>query len=240
MNNNGTYWLSNSSGVIHFEKNLQISPLGKLLNEKLTKLLEFEVVASYLLVHERCITIGIKERGKEGGMFGTVFEYYEENIFCMRNATCQCIWDALCESMAEMGVPQLNLYVDSQHASKKLHIEIYDFVKRSRFGFFMDYPVELEQELRRKYPDVQVSLRVKDDIQYYYLIFATEEDLDRAKRVYGIENMNHFIWELCKREDTYGVFREPIPMPEVLTKQEVIRTGRAMEIMRENLKFPGL
>ena len=72
--NNGTYWLSNSSGVIHFEKNLQISPLGKLLNEKLTKLLEFEVVASYLLVNERCITIGIKERGKEGGMFGTVFE----------------------------------------------------------------------------------------------------------------------------------------------------------------------
>ena len=240
MNSNETYWLSNSSDVIHFEKDLQISPLGKLVNKKLTKLLGFEVVASCLETNEEWIFITIKERGKEGGAFGTLFRCDEKNIFCMRNATCQCIWDALCESLAEMGVPQLNLYVDSQHASKKLHIEIYDFVKRSRFGFFMDYPVELEQELRRKYPDVQVSLRVKDDIQYYYLIFATEEDLDRAKRVYGIENMNHFIWELCKREDTYGVFREPIPMPEVLTKQEVIRTGRAMGIMRENLKFSGL
>ena len=240
MNNNGTYWLSGSSKVLHFEKNLQISPLGKLLNEKLTKLLEFEVVASYLSDNEEYIIICIKERGKEGDSYGLVFNCVEENILRIQNATCQCIWNALCESLAEMGVPQLNLYVDSQHVSKKLRIEIYDFVKRSRFGFFMDYPVELEQELRRKYPDVHVSLRCKDFLQYYYLIFATEEDLDRAKRVYGIENMNDFVWELCKREDTYGVFREPIPMPEVLTKQEVIRTGRAMEIMRENLKFSGL
>ena len=238
--NNGTYWLSGSSEVLHFEKNLQISPLGKLFNEKLTKLLEFEVVASYLLDNGEWISICIKERGKEGDSYGSVFNCEEENILRIQNATCQCIWNTLCESLAEMGVSQLNLYVDSQHASKKLCIKIYDFVKRSRFGFFMDYPVELEQELRRKYPDVHVSLRCKDFLQYYYLIFATEEDLDRAKRVYGIENMNHFIWELCKREDTYGVFREPIPMPEVLTKQEVIRTGRAMGIMRENLKFPGL
>lgn len=241
MNNNNIYVLSNSSEAIHFEEDIQVTRLGKLFNDKLTKLLRFEVVASNLMINRDWISIVIKERGKEGGSFGSVFDCIENNILCIQNAICQCIWNALCESLTEMCLQQLDLFVTPHNTiTKKLHVTIYDFVKRSRVGFFMDNAVYLENELKSKYSDVTVSLRFKDDIQYYYLIFSTIEDLDKATQVYGIENMNNFIWNLCKKNDLYHVFNQPIPAPMVTTKQEILRNGKAMEIILNNPNFSGL
>ena len=241
MNNTGIYFLSNSSEEVHFEKDIQISPLGKLFNDKLTQRLRFEVVASNLMIGQDWISIVIKERGQEGGAFGSVFSYTENNILCMQNAICQCIWKALCESLTEMCLEQLDLYVTPLNTiTKKLRVTIYDFVRRSRFGFFMDHAVGLENALKSKYSDVSFSFRVKDDIQYYYLIFLTDEDMRKATQKYGIENINHFVWELCKQDDPYHVFDQPLPLPVVSTKQEIIKSGAAMAIMRENLKFDTL
>lgn len=241
MNNHDIYFLSDSSEVLHFEKDIHVSQLGKLFNDKLTKLLRFEVVASNLVINRDWIVIIIKERGKEGGEFGCVLRCTENNILCMQNAICQCVWNALYESITEMGLPQPDIYVTPQNTKAKgFYVAIYDFVKRSRFGFFLDNTVYLENELKSKYPDVTVSLRVKDDIQYYYLIFSTIEDLAKATQVYGIENMNNFIWNLCKKNDLYHVFDQPLPAPEVTTKEEIRKTGRVMEIMRNNPNFSEL
>ena len=60
MNNTGIYFLSNSSEEVHFEKDIQISPLGKLFNDKLTQRLRFDVVASNLMIGQDWISIVIK------------------------------------------------------------------------------------------------------------------------------------------------------------------------------------
>ena len=52
--------------------------------------------------------------------------------------------------------------------------------------------------------------------------------------------MNEYVWNVCRRDDQYNVFEEPIPMPEVKTKKEISESGRSMEIMRNNPDFDTL
>lgn len=229
------YALSDSSLELHFEKNIQITELGKLFNEKLSQRLHFEVIASHLTVNSKRVYIYIKERGLEGKMFGIVFEKTENDLHHLTDPTCATVWNTLCESLDALSLQGFNTT-----GKRELSLEIYDFVKRSRFAYFTDNAVYLEKKLKAEYPDVSFSFRVKDDIQYYYLIFLTDEDMRKATQKYGIENINHFVWELCKQDDPYHVFDQPLPLPVVSTKQEIIKSGAAMAIMRENLKFDTL
>ena len=235
MNNLSIYNLSDSTSQVHFEKDIQVTELGKLFNKKLSIRMGFEVVASRLDVVGEYISIAIKERGVDGGMFGTVFRGESNSLSNIEDPTCNTVWSTLCECIDEMS---LNSLISPNSKSPcKLAVTIYDFVKRSRLGYFTDNILYLEKKLKQQYPDLSFSLRIKDDIQYFYFIFKTDEDRQKAIEVYGVENMNNYLWELCKNEDTYGVFSKPLPAPVVKTEPEVIECGEAMGIMRNNLKF---
>lgn len=120
---------------VHFEKDIQDTELGKLFNKKLSIRMGFEVVASRLDVVGEYISINIKERGIEGGMFGTVFRG-ENSISAITDPTCNIVWNTLCECIDEMSLHSL---VSSNSKSPcKLSVTVYDFVKRSRFGYFTD------------------------------------------------------------------------------------------------------
>ena len=232
------YRLSNSESHVHFEMGIQRTDLGVLFDQKISKRLHFEVVASCLTFFRNWISIDIKERGVEGGEFGIVSIHSEENIFHLQDATCTLIWKTLLESIDELSYPNFMKYIGT--TPYQFHISIFDFVKRSRFGYFMEYMPYLENRFRTKYPDIMFSVRLKDDTQYYYLIFATEDDWKYAEQKYGIVNINRFAWSVCKEQDFYHVFDQPLPLPDVVTKQQIINSGRAMEFMRNNPDFTGL
>lgn len=238
MQNSNIYSLSNSDSQVHFEKNIQITDLGKLFNTKISKELNLNIVTSYLSINKQWISIDIKQRGIEGGMFGIISTHTEENVLNMTNGVCIKVWDALSEAINFLTLPKLDYY-NNLHPYK-LKVSLFDFVKRSRFGYFMDNAKLLDDDLKRKFDGISLSLRVNDDIRYYYLIFGTEEDMKKADELFGIENINNYIWERCKKEDTYNVFEKPLPSPIVTTKQKIIDSGKAMGIMRNNLQFTTL
>jgi hypothetical protein len=225
---------------VHYEKDIQLTKLGELFQDKISQRLGFEVIASNIVVCGKNICCDIKEKGVSGGMFGTVSRHEEKNICCITDDVCRHVWEVFCECVEQLSLPQLMYYDEHQKIPYELHVTIYDFVKRSRFGYFMDYAVDIERALKKEYADLAFSFRINDDIQYYYLIFHTEEDRKKAEEIYGIENMNLFVWNLCKKDDEYHVFDEPLPAPIVTTKQEVIKSGKAMGIMRNNLGFSTL
>ena len=228
------YSLSNSSSVVHFEKDIQNTELGKLFNQKISERLGFEVVTSFLTVNKSAVCIDIKQKGREGGVFGTVFRKTENSMHNISDPTCKLVLDTLCECIDTLSLKQIDI------TNKLLSVEIYDFVKRSRVGYFMERTDHLEKKLKAKYQDLSFSLRFKDDDQYYYLIFSTDEDMRKAKEKYGIENINNYVWELCRQEDTYHVFDLPLPEPVISTRQEIINSGAAMGIMRNNPNFTTL
>jgi len=234
MNTNTIYKLSNSDIVLKFEKDIQITKLGSIFNEKISREMQFEVVSSILFLNKNCISIDIMERGVTGGALRCVAEHIEKNIHNMTNTVCTTVWRALSEAIEELSLPKIDCGNGSEPF--KLSISIYDFENRMRFAYFMDNAMYLDRSVKKKYSDLSLGLRVKDDIIYYYLIFETLDDLKKAEQIYTIEEINNYVWDLCKEDDPYGVFEKKIPLPIVATRQQIINNGLAMGIMRNNLQ----
>ena len=127
---------------------------------------------------------------------------------------------------------------DGRSVPYKLYIEIIDFKKRSRIGFFVDYMPEIQRKLREKFPKASFIVRLKDDdTNFYYLIFDDEKELKFAQEVYGIDSMVEFVGGLCREEDEYGVFCDYLPVPAVTDKVTLKKQGEVMGIMRNNPDF---
>ena len=240
MNTKPDNLLSNSNEILHFENDIQLTPLGETFHKNLGDKLGFEIVACTLTIHRENVCIAIKERGVPGGMFGGVAEHSSMSVLEISDDVCRIVWEALSAALDEHGMPSLVWYNQKENKPRRLFVSIYDFVQRSRFGYFADHAPRLESLLREKYPDVAFSLRRQEDFVYYLLIFHTEEDLNRAREHYGIEAMNRSVWEICRQDDRYHVFDEPIPMPRVTTLREVMDRGESMGIMRNNTEFARL
>ena len=114
MNSINIYSLSNSSSVLHFEKDIKITKLGELFNKKITERLGFEVVASQLTVNKNAVCIDIKQKGLEGGIWGTIFYKQENDIHNMSDTTCKLVLDTLCECIDELSLKQVDIIM-KQH-----------------------------------------------------------------------------------------------------------------------------
>jgi len=237
MNGQEYNMLSNSKLILHFENDIQLTPIGETFQKNLAGKFDFEIVVSGIKFYREYINVFIKERGIAGNSNGIVSEHSSESVLQISDEVCRIVWDALSAAMETHGQPPLIWYRETDKIPFRLDVSIYDFVKRSRFGYFTDHAPMVEERLREKYPDVAFSFRIQGDAVYYYLIFHTEEDLVRAKELYGIDAIHQAVWEMCKENDRYHVFDEPIPMPAVTTKQRLVDSGEAMGIMHNNPKF---
>ena len=231
--------LSNSGIIVHFEINIIITELGKLFNEKVHEYTGLDVFVSYMDITKETIIVYIKVCGQQGGHFGVIATYNEENIFDLKNAFCKDIMKAYTESKAEL-IQRSGYYKDKfkETVPYKLHIEVIDFKKRSRIGFIFEYITEIQRNLRNKFPEVSFIVRFKDDdTNFYYLIFDNKDELKKAQEIYGIDKMIEFVGEMCRKQDEYGVFDNYLPIPDVTDKITLKEQGAVMGIMRNNPDF---
>ncbi len=235
-------FLSNSNHCVHFEKNIVITDLGRLFNEKVRAYTGTDVFVSSMSVNKSRITVELKVLGQSGGRFGEIASYSEDDISDIKNGFCRNVWSAYTESEKELDYPPLVRHAkyqdDGRSVPYKLYIEIIDFKKRSRIGFFVDYMPEIQRKLREKFPKASFIVRLKDDdTNFYYLIFDDEKELKFAQEVYGIDSMVEFVGGLCREEDEYGVFCDYLPVPAVTDKVTLKKQGEVMGIMRNNPDF---
>ena len=238
---NAAYCLSNSGQIVHYEKDITITPLGELFNKLISDKFNFTVVVSSACFTKSNISIFLKVRGLEAtDSLGIVSNHTENDVRSMTDPVCRVVWQSLCDSIEKLGLPTLGSYDSESQDPYSLYVTIFNFVQRARFGYFVDRIPHLEEKMQEKYPDLDFHLRIKDDIQYYYLIFLNQEDKNRAEQNGKIEEMNNALWQLCREEDQYHVFDEPLPLPEVTTIEQLNRDGRSMGIMRNNPLFSHL
>ena len=231
------YTLSNSIPTVHYEKNIKHTALGILFNQTLRQTLDLDIVASYLAINREWISLSLKIRGQAGGHFGVISRYQENDISQIQNPFCFNVWQTFLNCAEQLNLPTL-CFGEKDGAPYKLNIEVVDFEKCSRIGFFMDHIVELQRELRVRFPKVSFIIRFFDDDQYfYYLIFDDMQQQSLAEKIYGIQNMVNAIHEICRRDDEYRVFSNYRPNPMITDKVTLEKEGKVMGIMRNNTDF---
>lgn len=232
---NRIYALSNSIMTVHFEKNIQYTELGKHFNKKLCHH-GINVVVSTFTASDEYISLNLKIRGITGGHFGRIASYIEDNIEDIHNPFCQIVFNDFIESIHEMNLPCILYYEkEGKHCAYKLSVSTMDFNKRSCIGFFMDNIVSIQNRVREKFQNVSFIICFKDDDEYfYYLIFSDNDEQNKAEKLYGIQNMINYVYEICKSEDEYGVFQSIYPKPIVTNKIDLRESGRVMSVLRDN------
>ena len=251
---NHLYSLSNISNVITYETNIVLTEFGQVFNQKASQLLDCEIIAATTLIHtvndwingshyrENAFSLYLYERGipfvpSIATAFGRVAYYRCGDLRNISDPLAEKAIQAMRESIDECHLPPLPTEIEGQPF--RYQFVMTEFDQYSRFAYLSCNVRFIEKELKKQYPDLSFLFRTGEDFPPYYLIFETEADLKMAERKYGIENIERSVWEICKKNDPYHVFREPLSAPRITTNEELKKQGRIMGIMRNQYEDLG-
>lgn len=244
---NHLYSLSNISSEITYETNIVLTELGQVFNQKASQLLGCRIIAALIHIHtindcingfrcrENSIGLNVLERGipfvpSKTMAFGRVAFYECNDLRNIGDSLYEKVIRALRDSINECHLSPLPMEIAGRPF--QCQIVMTDFDQYSRYAYIYHNVHFIEKELKKQYPDISFLFRSGEDFPPYYLIFETETDFKIAERKYGIENIKRSVWDICKKNDPYHVFREPLSAPSIITNEELKKEGRIMGIMR--------
>ena len=222
--------------VVQYEKNIQKTKLGELFDKKASEFLNCDVVISRFFVNKNNISLTLKVRGIQGGHFGIISIFNEDDIKMIKSETCRNIWNAFLESAEELDI-SIRCF-SKRKDTYKLSIDLYDFDKCARIGYFENNVDRLQSLTQLNFPNVDFYLRWNDsETNIYYLIFKNEQQKETAENIYGIKSMTDYVYNICLSEDKYGVFKNYYPQPIITDLATLKQSGEIMGIIRNNPQF---
>lgn len=158
--------------------------------------------------------------------------YYPKET--MRNVVFACFNDAV----SEMRLPKIKFPANKNVAA----FSVASYIETATNLYFNINMKEIDEKARHAFQNIKFNLRFCMSLtsQHYYLIFDDLLSKETAIADGTVLKIIDFVFSVCKQNDPLQIFCNNIVTPIITSKEEIIESGKAMDIMRNNLAFDTL
>lgn len=161
-----------------------------------------------------------------------------QNVFYPKGKARKLVFDCFNDSVLEIGLPTVNFPTDETIDA----VSIANYKSVSVNIYFNVNIAELDRKTRQAFPNIRFHLRfcMSCRMEHYYLIFDDLSGKERADTDGTTLKIVDFVFSLCEQNDPLHIFYDNEVTPIITTKEEIIKKGMAMGIMRNNPGFETL